>query len=118
MEADADWQWRERATLPVGIYRARHHGDFFTLHDLDGSVHFCNDDGETWAKQECAGRVLDDCWLPHSSLYFILSKPSTGQASVLQAFFLKNQTINALDQASHDAVVLQENHPCPPPTTL
>jgi serine/threonine-protein kinase len=118
MEADADLQWRERATLPIGIYRARHHADFFTLHDLDGSVFFCNDRGETWAKHECVGRVLDDCWLPYSSLYFILSKPSVGQASVLQSFFLKNQTLNAQDQASHDALVLQENHACPPPTTL
>jgi serine/threonine-protein kinase len=110
MESDSDLLWFERATLPVGIYRAHHHTDFFTLHDLDGAVHFCNDSGDIWAKHECAGRVLDDCWLPHSNLYFILAKPAAGKATTLQAYFLKNQTLNALDKASHDTMQLQENN--------
>jgi serine/threonine-protein kinase len=118
LEADSDLQWFERATLPVGIYRAHHHTDFFTLHDLDGSVHFCSESGDIWAKHECAGRVLDDCWLPYSSLYFILAEPATGKASVLQAYFLKNQTLNPLEKASHEAVPPQENNQCPLHTIL
>jgi hypothetical protein len=61
---------------------------------------------------------LDDCWLPYSSLYFILAEPATCKASVLQAYFLKNQTLNPLEKASHEAVPPQENNQCPLHTIL